>query len=72
MPIDFRQMMKYNHYKRVKIEPLLKPSPCGQGLVKFSATAGRGPALPALRKIFSLLLAINLDVIVAKVQSFCA
>jgi hypothetical protein len=24
MPIDFLQMMKYNHYKRVKIETLIK------------------------------------------------
>jgi len=34
-------------------------------------TAERGPALPALRKILTLLWAINLDVTVAKVQSVC-
>jgi hypothetical protein len=65
-------MMQYNHIKRLNIELLIKALSMWKRASKVFPTAGRGPALPALRKNFSLLLAINLDVKVAKVQSFCA
>jgi hypothetical protein len=49
MPIDFLQMMKYNHYKRVKIESLIKALSMWKRASKVFPTAGKGPALPAIR-----------------------
>jgi hypothetical protein len=59
MPIDFRQMMQYNRFKQLKIESLIKALSMWKRASKVFPIAGRGPALPALRKILTLQWAIN-------------
>ncbi len=47
MPIDFRQMMKYNHIKRLNIGSLIKPLSMWKRASEVFLTAGSNPALPA-------------------------
>ena len=69
MPIDYRRKMEYYHFTQLNIESLIKALSMWKRASKVFLIAGRGPALPALRKILTLLWAINQSVTVANVQN---